>query len=115
MTDIQGDVAPGFEGVKDAFAENFEKHGEVGAGFTLYHRGLPVVDTAPSPEEVLAWDPIVKLLEAQAPVWEPGTGHGYHALTYGWLVGEVIRRVTGRSIGTFFAEEIAGPLGLDLW
>lgn len=80
------------------------------------HRvGLPVVDQAPSLEEVLQWDPIVEALAAQAPVWEPGTAHGYHALTYGWLVGEVVRRVSGRSIGQFFAEEVAGPLGLDTW
>jgi CubicO group peptidase (beta-lactamase class C family) len=48
-------------------------------------------------------------------VWEPGTAHGYHGRTYGWLVGEVIRRVSGRSVGRFFAEEIAGPAGLDFF
>ena len=48
-------------------------------------------------------------------MWEPGTAHGYHALTYGWLVGEVVRRVSGMSIGQFFAENVAGPLGLDFW
>jgi CubicO group peptidase (beta-lactamase class C family) len=52
-------------------------------------------------------------LAEQAPWWEPGTGHGYHALTYAWLVGEVVRRVDGRSIGQFFREEVAEPLGLD--
>ena len=46
---------------------------------------------------------------------EPGTAHGYHALTFGWLVGEVVRRVTGGSVGTLVARELAGPLGLDLW
>ena len=51
----------------------------------------------------------------QTPLWEPGTQHGYHAVTYGWLVGEVVRRVSGRSLGDFFAEEIAAPLGLDFW
>ncbi|HZN15361.1 MAG TPA: serine hydrolase domain-containing protein [Acidimicrobiales bacterium] len=195
MIDIQGEVANGFERVKDAFAANFDKHGDVGAAFALYHRGqkvvdvwagvaddetgrpwaedslqlvfsttkgatavcanllaqrgeldldapvvtywpefgaegkenipvrwllshragLPVVDNAPSPEEALAWDPMIKLLSAQAPVWEPGTAHGYHALTYGWLVGEVVRRISGKSLGTFFADEVAGPLGLDFW
>jgi CubicO group peptidase (beta-lactamase class C family) len=195
MTDIQGEVATGFERVKDAFAANFDNHGEVGAAFTLYHQGekvvdiwggvadqatgrewaedslqlvfsttkgatavcanllvqrgeldldapvvtywpefgaegkesipvrwllshragLPVVDNAPSPEEALAWDPMIKLLEAQKPVWEPGTAHGYHALTYGWLVGEVVRRISGKSLGAFFADEVAGPLGLDFW
>jgi CubicO group peptidase (beta-lactamase class C family) len=58
---------------------------------------------------------MVTALAAQRPFWEPGTDHGYHALTYGWLVGEVVRRVTGRSLGTFLAEEIATPLKLDLW
>jgi CubicO group peptidase (beta-lactamase class C family) len=48
------------------------------------------------------------------PRWEPGTAHGYHALTYGWLVGELVRRVDGRDIGRFVNEEIAGPLGVDL-
>ncbi len=49
------------------------------------------------------------------PLWEPGTAHGYHAVTYGWLVGEVVRRITGKSLGTFFADEVAGPLGLEFW
>ncbi|MCO1579216.1 beta-lactamase family protein [Crossiella sp. SN42] len=61
------------------------------------------------------WDPIVEMLAAQAPNWEPGTAHGYHGLTYGWLVGEVIRRATGRTIGAVLAEEVAKPLNLDLW
>jgi CubicO group peptidase (beta-lactamase class C family) len=82
----------------------------------LSHRaGLPVVDQPITPDEALAWDPIVERLAAQKPIWEPGTAHGYHALTYGWLVGEVVRRATGRSLGTFLADEVAGPLGLDLW
>jgi CubicO group peptidase (beta-lactamase class C family) len=82
----------------------------------LAHRaGLPVVDDPVTPDEALAWDPIVERLAAQRPLWEPGTDHGYHALTYGWLVGEVLRRATGRSLGTLVADELAGPLGLDLW
>ena len=192
---IHGEVAPGFERVRDAFAANFEKHGEVGAAFSLYHRGkkvvdlwggvadvetgrpwaedsivmvfsstkgataacahllaqrgeldldapvaeywpefaaagkqdipvrwllshqvgLPVFDDPITVEEFLAWEPPVKTLAAQRPVWEPGTKHGYHAGTYGWLVGEVVRRITGKSLGTFFADEVAGPLGLDFW
>ena len=59
------------------------------------------------------WDVATRRLAAQAPQWEPGTASGYHALTQGYLVGEVIRRVTGQSIGTFFAKEVAGPLGAD--
>ena len=192
---IGGAVAPGFERVKDAFAANFEQHGEVGAAFSLYHQGrkvvdlwggvadvedgrpwtedtlvmvfsstkgatavcahllaqrgeldldapvaaywpefaaagkedipvrwllshqvgLPVFDNPLTPEEFLAWAPPVKALAAQQPVWEPGTAHGYHAGTYGWLVGEVVRRISGKSVGTFFADEVAGPLGLDFW
>lgn len=84
--------------------------------YLLSHRvGLPVVTDTPPFEEILKWDPIVEALAASEPVWEPGTAHGYHALTYGWLVGEVVRRISGRSLGTFFAEEIAGPLGIDFW
>jgi CubicO group peptidase (beta-lactamase class C family) len=53
-------------------------------------------------------------LAASTPAWEPGTEHGYHAITYGWLVGEVINRVTGTTCGQVFAEEVGRPLGLDL-
>lgn len=90
--------------------------GDIPVRWLLCHKaGLPYVDADLSLDEVLAWEPIVDALAAQAPAWEPGTAHGYHALTYGWLVGEVVRRVTGKSLGTFFAEEIAGPLGLEFW
>ena len=58
---------------------------------------------------------MIEALASQAPNWEPGTQHGYHATTYGWLVGEVVRRVTGKSVGTYFRDEIAEPLGLDFW
>ena len=82
----------------------------------LSHRaGLPVTDHPLPLADLLAWDPMAAALAAQRPVWEPGTAHGYHGRTFGWLVGEVIRRVSGRSVGTFFAEEIAAPAGLDFW
>lgn len=192
---IEGEVAPGWEAVREAFATNFSESAEVGAAVAVYHHGRPVIDlsggwfdaerTQPyerdtrqlvfsttkgatavvasilvdrgeldpdapvaaywpefaaagkesitvatmmahqaglptvderlSLEQVLAWDPIVEALAAQAPYWTPGTQHGYHALTYGWLAGEVIRRITGRSIGQAFASEVAEPLGLDFW
>ncbi|GAA5051655.1 CubicO group peptidase (beta-lactamase class C family) [Thermocatellispora tengchongensis] len=80
-----------------------------------HQAGLPVLDRPITPAQAVAWEPVVTALAAQRPVWEPGTDHGYHAHTYGWLVGEVVRRVSGRSIGAFLAEEIAEPLGLDLW
>ncbi len=59
------------------------------------------------------WDKATSLLAAQAPFWAPGTAPGYHAVTQGYLVGEVVRRITGRSLGTVFREEIAEPLGAD--
>ncbi len=195
MTAVEGDVEPGFERVREAFAANFEHGGDVGAALCVYrhgrkvadlrggladagtgrpwapdtlqlvysatkaatatcahllaqrgeldldqpaasywpefaaagkagipvrwllsHRaGLPVIDHPIPLADLLAWDPMAAALAAQRPVWEPGTAHGYHGRTYGWLVGEVIRRVSGRSVGTFFAEEIAGPAGLDFF
>jgi CubicO group peptidase (beta-lactamase class C family) len=195
MINVQGHVTPGFEGVRDAFAGNFETNGEVGAAFALYVRGekvvdlwggvadvttdrpweedtmvlvhsttkgvtaicahllaqrgqldldapvatywpefkaegkesipvrwllghragLPVIDGTVTPDEVYAGDTVVERLAAQKPVWEPGTAHGYHTLTYGSSVGEVVRRVTGMSIGQFLATEIAGPLGIDVF
>jgi CubicO group peptidase (beta-lactamase class C family) len=89
---------------------------DVPVRWLLSHRvGLPVVDDPPPLEEVLRWDPIIEALAAQQPVWEPGSAHGYHALTYGWLVGEIVRRVSGQSIGEFFQENVAGPLGIEFW
>ena len=64
-------------------------------------------------DDVVAWDPVIDAIAAQAPNWEPGTAHGYHARTFGWMVGELIRRVTGKMPGEYVAAEIAGPLGLD--
>lgn len=195
MTQVEGTFEPGFEGVRDAFARNFDEHGEVGAAFALHvgakmvvdiwggtadvktgrpyaedtlqlvfsttkgatamcanllaerglldvdapvaqywpefaqngkesipvrmllnhQAGLYTVDQAPAYADTLRWDPIIDALAAQKPLWEPGTKHGYHALTYGWLVGEVVRRISGKSIGQFFQEEIAAPLGIEFW
>ncbi|MDN0193881.1 serine hydrolase domain-containing protein [Streptomyces sp. S.PNR 29] len=195
MTTIDGEVAAGFEPVREAFAANFARHGDIGAAVCVYHHGRPVVDlwggiadpdagrpwerdtlqlvysatkglTATAahllvqrgaldldapvakywPEfaangkaeipvrwllshqaglvaldqpvplaEALAWQPMVAALAAQRPQWTPGTAHGYHGRTWGWLVGEVIRRVSGRTPGRFFADEIAAPLGLDFF
>jgi CubicO group peptidase (beta-lactamase class C family) len=77
--------------------------------------GLATVEKQLSLDEVLAWEPIIEALEVQEPLWEPGTAHGYHALTFGWVLGELIRKVDGRGLGQFFAEEIAGPLDLEFW
>lgn len=193
--EVHGRVGSGYEKVAEAFAANFERHGEVGAAFCLHvggekvvdvwggtadvaevrpyeedtlqlvfsstkgataicalvltergeldvdapvaeywpefaaagkeevpvrwllcHKaGLPAYDAELSLDQVLAVDPVVEALAAQRPLWEPGTAHGYHANTYGWLVGEVVRRISGKRLGAFFAEEVAGPLGLDFW
>ena len=192
---VHGRVEPRFEAVREAFAANFARCGDVGAACSVYHRGRCVVDLwggmadaragrpwaddtlalvfsatkgwtalcihrlvergvlaldAPVarywPEfaargkerialrdvlchraglaavdaeltlaEVLAWNPVVEAISAQAPNWEPGTAHGYHARTFGWILGEVVRRATGRSLGRWLAEEIARPLRLELW
>lgn len=82
----------------------------------LAHRaGVPVLDRPLTPAQ--AADPVrgAEAVAAQAPAWEPGTDHGYHAQTYSRLTGELVRRVTGRSIGEWIADEIAGPVGADLW
>jgi CubicO group peptidase (beta-lactamase class C family) len=192
---LDGEAAPGWEGVREAFAANLADGFELGASCAVYHRGRKVVDVwggwadkartipyghdamqlvfstskgvaaillaqlvergqvdpdAPlaeywpefaaagkgavtvgqavshqaglasvdrplSLEEALAWDPVVEALAAQAPLWELGTGHGYHALTYGWIVGELLRRVTGHRPGELLAAEASHPLDLDLW
>ncbi len=67
------------------------------------------------PEELADWDRCTSMLAAQEPWWEPGTASGYHALTQGYLIGEVVRRITGVTIGDWFASEVAGPLGADFF
>ncbi|WP_410654955.1 serine hydrolase domain-containing protein [Amycolatopsis sp. lyj-112] len=195
LPEIHGECAAGFEPVRAAFEENFARRDEIGAAFSVTHRGEPVVDlwagwadpdrTAPwradtltnvwsttkgmtaicahrladgglldldapvaeywpefaaegkqkipvrwllshrsgvtgigldrpvAVEELYDWEHITGLLAAQAPLFEPGTVSGYHALSYGFLVGEVIRRVSGQDVHTYFAEHVAGPLGAD--
>jgi len=193
VVDISGRCAGGFGGVKDAFAENFEVEGDVGASvavtmgdemivdlwggtqdvagtvpweedtiinvfsttktmtclsaLVLASRGLLDVDapvatywpefaaagkggvlvrhllshTAGLPgwevrlegTDLYDWDKVTGLLAEQAPWWEPGWKSGYHGISQGNLVGEVVRRVDGRTVGRFFAEEIAGPMGAD--
>ena len=80
-----------------------------------HQAGLPLVEGDFTLDEALAWEPMVDALAAQAPIWAPGTQHGYHMRTFGWLVGELVRRVDGRTLGAFLRDEIAEPLGLDFW
>jgi CubicO group peptidase (beta-lactamase class C family) len=79
-----------------------------------HQAGLAGVPDSIGAEDFYDWDAMVDALAAEAPAWEPGTAHGYHALTFGHLVGEVVRRVSGRTLGTFFREEVAERLGADL-
>ncbi|MGV9356520.1 serine hydrolase domain-containing protein [Streptomyces misionensis] len=82
----------------------------------LAHRaGVPVLDRPLTPAEAADPDLGAAAVAAQAPVWEPGTDHGYHAQTYSWLTGELVRRVTGRPVGEWIADEIARPVGADVW
>lgn len=194
---IGGTVGPGWEPVRDAFAANFTSTEEVGAGVSVYHRGVKVVDlwggsfvergaaaysedtlqlvfsttkgitaialgmcvdrglleydapvskywpefaahdkgdatiaqlishqcglyTVDGPislAEALDWDTVTSRLADTAPRWPIGTAHGYHALTYGWLAGELVRRADPlqRSFGRFVQDEIVRPLGAELW
>ena len=96
----------------------FAAHGKaaISVRMLLSHRaGLVALDQDLTLDEVLAWDPVIRAIEAQAPLWSPGTAYSYHTITFGWLVGEVVRRITGRSPGEFLRTELADPLGLDLW
>ena len=191
---IEGSVDPRFERVREAFARNFEEHGEVGASVAVFVDGSPVVDLwggrmhpdrddpwerdtivncwsmtkgmtatlahmyadrglidydAPvtrywpefgklgkeaipvrwllshqaglvavdpplKPRDHEDWDTMIHALEETTPQWEPGSRNGYHMVTFGWLVGEVIRRVSGASsVGALFRDQIAGLLGAD--
>ena len=200
---IEGQVAPGFEPVREAFAANFRRpgdFGEVGAAVAVYRHGRCVVDlwgghadrarTRPWTRETLVnvwsatkavaavavarlvdqgliayddpvagvwpefaqagkagagkaaitigqvmahqaglpgfveptrledlydWDGCIARLERQAPAWPPGTLTSYHAMTFGFLAGEIVRRVSGVSPGAYIAQEIAGPLGADIF
>ncbi len=80
-----------------------------------HQAGLAAVRTPLPPSGMYDWELMTAVLAAETPFWEPGTRNGYHALTFGYLVGELVRRVSGRSLGTFFKEEVAGPLGIDFW
>ncbi|MEM7288206.1 MAG: serine hydrolase domain-containing protein [Actinomycetota bacterium] len=96
------------------FAQNGK--GDITVSQVMSHQaGIPAVDAQLTFDDLMAVGPVVEALAAQAPMWEPGAGHGYHAVTYGWLAGELLRRIDGRTMGTYFDEEIAGPLGLDFW
>lgn len=94
-------------------------HGEK-AGATVrmmldHSVGVPAFRGAIEKGELYDWDRMVARLEAEAPFWEPGTRNGYHMINFGWTVGELVRRAAGRSLGTYFRDAVAGPLGIDFW
>ncbi len=80
-----------------------------------HQAGLPIIEGDFTLDEALAGEAVVRQLAGQTPLWEPGTAHGYHLRSYGWLAGELVRRVAGVSLGTWLAREVTGPLGIELW
>lgn len=97
---------------------DFAREGKQDAtvGDLLAHRaGLPAPEIPLTTEEILDWDLMTSRLAAQAPLWAPGSAYLYHTITHGWLAGELIRRSTGMTPGRFFAERVAGPLGVEAW
>jgi CubicO group peptidase (beta-lactamase class C family) len=87
---------------------------ELPVSYLLCHRaGLLGAREPLTVADLYDWDRMTAILAGTEPWWQPGSMSGYHALTYGYLVGEVIRRITGRSVGEFLAREITGPLGID--
>ena len=96
------------------FAKNGKEHATT--RMMLDHSvGLPALRAKVKDNGPYEWDYMTGLLAEEAPFWEPGTRNGYHGFTFGWTVGEMVRRAAGVSLGTFFQNEIAKPLGLDFW
>ncbi len=96
----------------------FAAHGKAEATVAqlLSHQcGLIAPDVPVALVDTFDWKLMTTMLADTKPDWPIGSGHGYHAVTFGWLAGELIRRTDGRTPGRFVAEEIAGPLGVDLW
>jgi len=91
------------------------KH-DIPVRWLLTHQaGLAALDRRVSLTELLCWTPVVEALQRQAPNWRPGSAHGYHSMTYGFLLGELIRRITGQVPGKWIAECVSGPLSADCY
>jgi CubicO group peptidase (beta-lactamase class C family) len=73
------------------------------------------LDVPISNDQAAALDPVLRLIEQQRPWWRPGTKHGYHAVTYGFIISGLVRAIAGRTVGEFFADEVVRPLDLDLY
>ncbi len=94
----------------------FASAGKAGitVGTALSHQaGLPRIDRPLTRREALAWDPVIDAIAVQEPIWEPGSQHGYHMRSYGWIAGELIRRVAGMTAGAFVRTELTEPLNID--
>lgn len=101
-----------------AYWPEFAQHGKrhITVREAMSHRaGLHALDRDLTRAEVVAWAPVVAAIEAQRPHFAARDGFAYHPISYGWLIGEIIRRVTGDTPGRFFARRVAEPLGLDTW
>jgi CubicO group peptidase (beta-lactamase class C family) len=85
------------------------------AQLVSHQAGVPFFATDIQPEQVTNWDYMVSKIEQEAPMWQPGSSYAYHAITHGWLTGELIRRVSGMSPGEYLAKEISAPLYADTW
>ena len=95
------------------FAASDKQHITV-SEMLAHQAGLPALRARLPVDAHVDWRSMTEALAAERPWWPPGSALGYHAITWGWLAGELLRRVDGRSIGTFLREEVAAPLGLDL-
>jgi CubicO group peptidase (beta-lactamase class C family) len=96
------------------FAQNGKE--KIPVRYLLSHQaGLPALTDLLPAGAIFDWDVMTEALARQKPWWEPGTNRGYHAMTYGYLVGEVIRRVSGKTVGGYFRDEIGAPLGIDFY
>ncbi|BBY32953.1 EstA family serine hydrolase [Mycolicibacter minnesotensis] len=115
-------VSRGLFGYDDTVATHWPEFAQAGKGDVTirqllgHQAGLSALKPAPTLADVADPDRLAPMLAAQKPLWAPGTRHGYHAVTLGWYESELIRRTdpAGRTLGRFFAQEIAAPLGLDL-
>ena len=101
-----------------AYWPDFDRHGKgsMPVRWLMSHRaGLPAVRADLQFSDVANWDRIVAVLAEEEPLLPPGKIHQYHALTFGWLVGEIIRQITGKGVAEFFAERITQPLDVEAW
>jgi CubicO group peptidase (beta-lactamase class C family) len=85
------------------------------AQLVSHQAGVPFFANDIQPDQVTNWDYMVSKIEQEAPMWQPGSSYAYHAITHGWLTGELIRRVSGMSPGEYLAKEISAPLSADTW